>query len=108
MLVVPIVFCSLICGICHLKDFTSLGRISIKTISFYIFTTSIAITMAIILASIIDPGVSSQSLTITNSIEINQAPKISEILINIIPKNPFESLVQGNMLQVIFFCFINW
>ena len=106
MLVVPIVFCSLICGICHLKDFTSLGRISIKTISFYIFTTSIAITVAIILASIIDPGVSSQSLTITNSIEINQAPKISEILINIIPKNPFESLVQGNMLQVIFFALL--
>ena len=106
MLVVPIVFCSLICGVCHLKDFTSLGRISIKTISFYIFTTSIAITMAILLASIIDPGVSSQYPTITNSIDINQAPKISEILINIIPKNPFESLVQGNMLQVIFFALL--
>ena len=106
MLVVPIVFCSLICGICNLKDFTSLGRISIKTISLYIFTTSIAITIAILLASIIDPGESFKSQIITDEIEINQAPRISEILINIIPKNPFESLVQGNMLQVIFFALL--
>ena len=106
MLVVPIVFCSLICGVCNLKDFTSLGRISIKTISFYIFTTSIAITIAILLASIIGPGKSFKSQIIVNEIEINQAPKISEILINIIPENPFESLVQGNMLQVIFFALL--
>ncbi|MBH43203.1 MAG: dicarboxylate/amino acid:cation symporter [Rickettsiales bacterium] len=106
MLVVPIVFCSLICGVCNLKDFTSLGRISIKTISFYIFTTSIAITIAILLASIISPGKSFKSQIIVNEIEIDQAPKISEILINIIPENPFESLVQGNMLQVIFFALL--
>lgn len=106
MLVVPIVFCSLICGICNLKDFTSLGRISIKTISFYIFTTSVAISIAILLASIINPGESFKSQIITNEIEINKAPKISEILINIIPLNPFESLVKGNMLQVIFFALL--
>ena len=80
MLVVPIVFCSLICGICNLKDFTSLGRISIKTISFYIFTTSIAISIAILLASIVNPGESFKSQIISNEIEINSAPKISEIL----------------------------
>ena len=106
MLVVPIVFCSLICGICNLKDFTSLGRISIKTISFYIFTTSVAISIAILLASIINPGEGFKSQIITNEIEINTAPKISEILINIIPLNPFESLVKGNMLQVIFFALL--
>ena len=106
MLVVPIVFCSLICGICNLKDFTSLGRISIKTISFYIFTTSVAISIAILLASIINPGESFKSQIITNEIEINKAPNISEILINIIPLNPFESLVKGNMLQVIFFALL--
>ena len=106
MLVVPIVFCSLICGICNLKDFTSLGRISIKTISFYIFTTSVAISIAILLASIINPGESFKSQIITNEIEINKAPKISDILINIIPLNPFESLVKGNMLQVIFFALL--
>ncbi len=106
MLVVPIVFCSLICGICNLKDFTSLGRISIKTISFYIFTTSVAISIAILLASIINPGESFKSQIITNEIEINKAPQISEILINIIPLNPFESLVKGNMLQVIFFALL--
>ena len=106
MLVVPIVFCSLICGICNLKDFTSLGRISVKTISFYIFTTSVAISIAILLASIINPGESFKSQIITNEIEISKAPKISEILINIIPLNPFESLVKGNMLQVIFFALL--
>ena len=106
MLVVPIVFCSLICGVCNLNDFSSLGRISIKTISLYILTTSIAISVALSIASILDPGVTQIHSIPNKAIEITDAPKISDVVVNIIPQNPFKALVDGNMLQVIFFALL--
>ena len=106
MLVVPIVFCSLICGVCNLNDFSSLGRISIKTISLYILTTSIAISVALSIASILDPGITQIHSIPNKAIEITDAPKISDVVVNIIPQNPFKALVDGNMLQVIFFALL--
>ena len=106
MLVVPIVFCSLICGVCNLNDFSSLGRISIKTISLYILTTSIAISVALSIASILDPGITKIHSIPNKAIEITDAPKISDVVVNIIPQNPFKALVDGNMLQVIFFALL--
>ena len=106
MLVVPIVFCSLICGVCNLNDFSSLGRISIKTISLYILTTSIAISVALSIASILDPGITQIHSIPNKALEITDAPKISDVVVNIIPQNPFKALVDGNMLQVIFFALL--
>lgn len=106
MLVVPIVFCSLICGVCNLSDFSSLGRISIKTVGLYILTTSIAISLALSIASILDPGITQIHSIPNNALEITDAPKISDVVINIIPQNPFKALVDGNMLQVIFFALL--
>ena len=106
MLVVPIVFCSLICGVCNLNDFSSLGRISIKTISLYILTTSIAISVALSIASILDPGITQIQSIPNKALEITDAPKISDVVVNIIPQNPFKALVDGNMLQVIFFALL--
>jgi Na+/H+-dicarboxylate symporter len=106
MLVVPIVFCSLICGVCNLKDFSSLGRISLKTITLYIFTTAIAITLAIGIALMFQPGMGQEKEIISNDLNIGIAPSLSEVIIDIIPQNPFKALVEGNMLQVIFFAII--
>ncbi len=106
MLVVPIVFCSLICGISGLKDFSSLGRISLKTISLYIFTTFVAISIAISIAAFLQPGLSQDNTFQSEPIDISSAPSLVDVFINIIPQNPFKALVDGNMLQVIFFAII--
>ncbi len=103
MLVVPIVFFSLITGVANLKNITSLGRIGFKTLSLYVFTTLIAITISLVVGHIINPG---QGMTINeniNSLNLDEAPSFLEVLLNIIPDNPFDSLTKGNMLQIIFF-----
>ena len=103
MLVVPIVFFSLITGVANLKNISSLGRIGFKTISLYIFTTLIAITISLLVGHIINPG---QGMIINENIDsfnLNEAPSFLEVLLNIIPDNPFDSLTKGNMLQIIFF-----
>ncbi len=107
MIVVPIVFVSLVSGTCSLSDPKKLGRIGIKTISLYIFTTMIAITIAITLASLLQVGVGAHHLQSTDlTYQLTKAPSVKSSIINIIPANPFEALSEGNMLQIIVFAIL--
>ena len=56
LMVVPLVFFSLVSGISSLSDMRSLGSITIKTVGLYLFTTAIAVSMALLVGSIIQPG----------------------------------------------------
>ena len=46
MLVVPLVFCSLICGSMAIGDTKTLGKVGVKTIGFYLVTTALAVCVA--------------------------------------------------------------
>ena len=106
MLVVPIVFFSLTSGVANLNELNTLGKIGIKSISLYILTTFFAITGSLIFANLLNPGKDFNLKTENNNIAISEPPSLNEVLLNIIPNNPFESLVNGNMLQVIFFAIL--
>lgn len=102
MLVVPLVLCSLVCGSMAIGDTKTLGRVGIKTLIFYLLTTALAICLALSVASLINPGVGMSipsEVTETATAEVNFA----DTLLNIIPKNIFQSLAAGDMLPVIFF-----
>lgn len=105
MLVVPLVFISLVCGTSSLSDPSKLGRLGGKTIAFYLFTTAIALTIAILAAVLIHPGNASLA---GNALEfsVNDAPSLSEVIINIVPTNPMRAMSEGNMLQIIIFAVI--
>ena len=104
MLVVPLVFCSLVCGSMAIGDTKTLGKVGIKTIIFYILTTALAISLALGVASLINPGVG-MDITVTEGTTTQATASINfaETLLNIIPKNIFESLATGDMLPVIVF-----
>ena len=107
MLVVPLVFCSLVCGAMAIGDTKKLGTVGIKIIGFYVFTTAIAITAAIGVAKLINPGMGvDMSDMIIQETTIAESSSIADVLLNIIPTNPIQSLAEGNMLQVIFFALI--
>tara|TARA_B100000029_G_scaffold488309_1_gene544728 strand:+ start:419 stop:1627 length:1209 start_codon:yes stop_codon:yes gene_type:complete len=106
MLVVPIVFFSLINGVANLNNIGSLGRIGIKSISIYITTTFLAITISLFFANLIQPGKGLDTNFEVENIKVSDPPSFFEILLNIIPSNPFQSLVEGEMLQVIFFAIL--
>ena len=105
MLIVPVVFFSIVCGVANLGDVASLGRIGGKAIFLYLFSTSIAITLALIFANIIDPG-SNTSLSLNVDYQAQSAPAIGNILESLIPSNPLKALTEGNMLQIICFAII--
>ncbi|UYG95159.1 dicarboxylate/amino acid:cation symporter [Cytobacillus firmus] len=103
MLVVPIVFFSITLGTAGLGDPKKLGRIGVKTISYFLITTSIAIIIGLTLASVFQPG-NVGEFDVTNvEYESEEAPPVSETLLNIIPTNPVKAFTDGNMLQIITF-----
>ncbi|MEW6993192.1 dicarboxylate/amino acid:cation symporter [Colwelliaceae bacterium MEBiC 14330] len=105
MLVVPLVFVSLVCGVCSLKDTSKLGRIGGKAIALYLATTAIAISFAIFVALIIAPGEGVNMVT-SSSFTGKEAPSLAQVIIQMFPTNPFASFAQGNMLQVIIFALL--
>ena len=107
MLVVPLVFCSLVCGSMAMGDTKKLGTIGVKTLFFYLFTTALAITAAILVANVINPGVGLDMSSIERS-EVAIAGKVSlpDTLLNIIPTNPLGALASGDMLPIILFALI--
>ncbi|UFU00725.1 dicarboxylate/amino acid:cation symporter [Radiobacillus kanasensis] len=102
MLVVPIVFFFITLGTASLGDPKKLGRIGAKTIGFFLVTTTIAITIAIGLAYLIQPGNTGIDTT-GAEYESQEAPSVVETFTNIIPTNPIQSMAEGNMLQIIAF-----
>ncbi|MTI14603.1 dicarboxylate/amino acid:cation symporter [Sansalvadorimonas verongulae] len=105
MLVVPLIFISLVCGTCTLQDASTLGRLGLKTVGLYILTTCIAISMAIALALIFEPGVGA-NLASTTGFTPQEAPPLSQVLINLFPSNPIDAMAKGNALQIIVFALL--
>ena len=105
MLVVPLVFCSLICGSMAIGDTKTLGKVGVKTIGFYLVTTALAVCVALGSALLINPGRgldmdAVQKGTISSTTE---ATSLVDTLLNIIPKNPVQSMANGDMLPIIVF-----
>ena len=74
MLVVPIVFFSLLIGVANLKNISTLGRIGAKTLSLYIFTTMLAISLSLVIGYILNPGEGVKINLESTQLKINEAP----------------------------------
>lgn len=107
MLVVPLVFISLVNGAANIGDLNKLGRIGGKTLLFYMFTTAVAISLALGLASIVDPGTGADlSRVVEQEVTVEESIPIVQVLIDMVPKNPISAMAQANMLQIIVFALL--
>ena len=107
MLVVPLVFCSIVCGAASMADPKMLGKVGVGTIVMYLCTTAIAIIVAIFLANITQPGV---GLDMNSVVQGTYTPKetdsFTQVLLNIVPTNIVAAMNGGTMLQIIFFALV--
>ena len=70
MLVVPLVFCSIVCGSMAVGDTKKLGSVGVKTLIFYLSTTPLAITVALSIANIFNPrkGLDMSQIQVTSTV----------------------------------------
>jgi Na+/H+-dicarboxylate symporter len=102
MLVVPLVFFSLICGVCGIGNINTLGRVGGKAFLLYLMTTAVAIAVAISLSVSVGLG-EGMTLVSDATFSAKPVPPLTEVLINIVPSNPVQAMANGDMLPLIFF-----
>ncbi|HDR7632122.1 TPA: dicarboxylate/amino acid:cation symporter [Bacillus mycoides] len=104
MLVVPVVFISIVLWAAGLGDPKQLGRIGLKSISFFLVTTAVAISIAVTFALIIKRGAGGNFKTDGLKYEgAKTETSFVDTLLNIVPDNPAKAMADGNMLQIIAF-----
>ncbi len=107
MIIVPLILCSIITGVANVGDGSNLGKLGLKTMGFYVFSTLCAIITGLALVTLIKPGVGAELgfSTFDEGIVV-ASEKFGDTLIKIIPTNIFEAFSQGNMLSIILFAIL--
>jgi len=120
MVVIPLVFSSLSVGVAQIGDLKHLGRMGLRTISYFLLVTALAVTIGLVLVNTIRPGdhlpaeTKTQLLTTygEKAAELKGAAGQTEfgiqILVNLVPRNPFAAVARPNpdMLALIFVALI--
>ena len=82
-----------------------MGRIGLKTVALYLMTTAIAITLALTVANIINPGLGI-NMAEGMTFQAREAPPFTQVVLDIFPSNPVAAMAEGNMLQIIVFALL--
>ena len=103
MLIVPLIFFSVIAGLGSLLKGQRLDRISLKAIALYLFSTAIAICIGLIMGWLLEPGVGANMGPYQRPEMMQTPPSLAEVLIRVVPINPFQAMVEGKIVQVVVF-----
>jgi Na+/H+-dicarboxylate symporter len=106
MIIAPLVFATLVSGIVHMGDTSALGRVGLKTMTWFVSATVISLTLGAILVNLIQPGVGSglELPPVTATADITKpASDIFTIISEMIPKSIFEGMANNTMLQIVIF-----
>ncbi|MDF9758372.1 proton glutamate symport protein [Peribacillus simplex] len=111
MIVVPIIVSSLIVAVAGVGDLKAVGKLGAKSLSYFVVVTMIAIAVGLISANIIQPGAGvnmnhlekTDISTYVDTAETKQHESFVDTLVHIVPSNPVQAMVQGDMLAIIFF-----
>ena len=111
MIIVPLIFSTLVIGICGTGDFKKLGRLGGKSILWFEIVSVLALAIGLFVVNILKPG---EGISLSGgdaSIGANAADKAKGFdfishLLDIIPSNVIHAAAQNDLLQIIFFsCF---
>ncbi len=105
LLVVPLVLASLVCGASNISDGAKMGRLGGKAVGLYLFTTAIAVTLALTVALIVEPGRGIEVAPPQDFVP-KAAPSLAQVIIDIFPSNPVAAMANGQMLQIIVFAIL--
>jgi proton glutamate symport protein len=104
MIIIPLIVSSIISGVTSIGSAESFGRLSLKTIIYYVSTSLLAIVTGLVLVNLVQPGVGAKLGLQAMPSELSaNVEKLGDTLLGIIPTNPLEAMVRGDMLPIIFF-----
>ncbi len=116
MVVIPLVCSAIVVGISSIGDSKQIGQFGKKMVIYYGLITVLAVIIGAGLVLLFKPGLGVQSyISQSSALEIqnqvssalaDQRGQLGNIVLNMIPQNPLESLAKGEMIPIIFFALI--
>ncbi len=107
MIIVPLILTSIVSGVANVGNAQNLGKLGLKTLTYYITTSLLAIVTGLTMVNLIQPGIGAD-LNLSKTVEgMDVASKgFGNILLRLIPTNIFDALVSADMLAIIFFAIL--
>lgn len=107
MVIIPLIFSSIISGVTSMGEGKNIGRLGLKTMTYYLSTSTLAIITGLLIVNLVKPGVGVE-LGFTESVEglADKAGSVKDILYRLVPDNIVDAMAQGTILSVIFFAII--
>ena len=106
MIIAPLVFATLVVGIAHMGDSSSLGRIGLKTMGWFVSASLMSLVVGMILVNILRPG-DALNLPLPDvgaSTNLKTASlSLKEFVTHLVPKSVFEALANNEILQIVIF-----
>lgn len=105
LIVVPLIFSTLVIGVVSTGDVRNLGKLGARTIVYFIATTTLAVIIGLLVANFVQPGT---GLSLGELAEIKRPETVGpmDMIVNMFPINPVESMAKGQVLQIIVFAIL--
>jgi len=108
MIVIPLVFLSTVLGISTMSSSSSMGRIALKTFLYFVITAVFAAVVGVLVAEVLRPGYGTYIVNVDAGELLDIAQKTESLtvmdkIMNIVPKNIFETFSSGDILPIILF-----
>ena len=108
MLLGPIIFCSVVLGLAHVRDMRQLGRLAAKALLYFEVMSTLAMALGFVVANLVQPGAGLHAGALAGNAEVSQIATaashftVSGFFLSIIPATLVDAFAKGEILQVLF------
>ena len=106
MIIAPLVFSTLVVGIAHMGDTASIGRIGVKTMTWFISASLFSLLLGLVMVNLLRPGEALNLPLPDASASANlKVASISfkEFVTHLVPRSAFEAMANNEILQIVVF-----
>jgi Na+/H+-dicarboxylate symporter len=107
MIIAPLVFATLVAGIVHMGDTSALGRIGLRTMTWFVGATLVSLTLGLLLVNLLQPGIGNVALTLPPANATADIAKgavnLKDFITHLVPKSIIEAMANNEILPIVVF-----
>jgi len=106
MIIAPLVFATLVAGIAHMGDTAALGRVGLRSLTWFITASLLSLTLGLILVNTLQPGVGLDlpipPVTAASGLE-TKAFNLKDFITHLVPASMIQAMAENEILQIVVF-----
>ncbi|WP_312137500.1 dicarboxylate/amino acid:cation symporter [Brevundimonas sp.] len=106
MIIAPLVFTTLVAGIAHMEDAASVGRIGVKTMTWFIGASVVSLLLGLVMVQILQPGAGMhlpEAVAATAPAASTDAFSLHGFITHLVPTSIFDAMARNEILQIVVF-----